>query len=164
MIRLRYDPSTSKEVSDLVEFLQRLHRPGKRQVRAVADAVRRGFADNFTRQQSGSGQPWARLAESTIEQRIRQGYGSGPILRRSGDFRASFINAGSPDHYEQYEQKASGWTLRVGSNHWLDEWLQGGTRRGFTFHMAGRPVTVLSRRAGNQGLDTLDLLFRQLEP
>lgn len=55
------------------------------------DAIRAAFARNFDRQ--GERAPWPALAPSTIAQRIRLGYGAGPILRRTGALRRHVTTA-----------------------------------------------------------------------
>jgi hypothetical protein len=160
MIHLRFTPEASREVQELVDFLERLSRPDRRQVTAVGNAVRQGIGENFNRQRAGGGAPWARLAESTVLDRLRQGYGGRrPILTRSGSYRATLTNRLDARHSEQFTQRADGWSLAIGSDDRRDPWLQQGTRR-----MPGRPTTVLSPAAEERVLDTLDEIFMALEP
>lgn len=71
-----------------------------------ADAIRDAFGDNFARQ--GERAPWAALAPSTIAQRIRLGYGRGPILQRTGALKRHVTTAPA-----QVTRTGSGIELRI---------------------------------------------------
>ncbi len=49
------------------------------------------FQENFS-SESGGGEKWTELAPATIADRIRRGYGEGPILQRSGALVVSGIS------------------------------------------------------------------------
>lgn len=52
------------------------------------DYMLRSIQRNF--QAEGRPQRWKPLAQSTLDQRIRQGYGRGPILQRTGHLKRGF--------------------------------------------------------------------------
>lgn len=55
-------------------------------MRRTVEIIARGIDDNFTTE-TAAGEPWEPLAESTIEDRRRKGYGAGPTLQRDGALR-----------------------------------------------------------------------------
>ena len=57
-------------------------------MRTLSEVIVSGVEDNFAAE-SGPNGPWAELAESTIEERTREGKWPGPILQRSGQLVAS---------------------------------------------------------------------------
>jgi len=59
------------------------------------EVVTKAIDNNFATE-SAAGEKWPPLAEKTIEQRRKQGYGDGPILQRSKDLRNSM--KGSSDN------------------------------------------------------------------
>lgn len=150
--------TTNARFDDLERILDRIKNPGNRQKRMITDVIRRMFQQNFTRQGSGAGS-WAALRPSTVEDRRRQGYpGSRPILVREGDYRASFISATSPDHYENVFQDANGTVYEVGSKHPLGRVHELGTSK-----MAARPVTLLDARQENEIWSVLDFVVDMLD-
>lgn len=56
----------------------------RRALEAVVEEFARKVERNFA-QESAADQPWPPLAEATIADRERKGFGAGPILRRTGD-------------------------------------------------------------------------------
>lgn len=67
----------------------------------------------FTTQGSNITSAWKPLKASTVSQRIRSGFGAGPILRRTGKLKASFkqkkltknaLQIGSDSKYYEYHQ------------------------------------------------------------
>mgnify|MGYP006969396131 FL=1 len=143
---------------DLDRLIDRISRPGPRQTRHIADAIRQQFAENFTRQGSGAGQ-WARLAPSTIAQRRRLGFaGQRPILVRTGRYRASFTQRGAANHYETVQYRGGYTTIDVGSDDERGEWLERGTRR-----MPARPVTLLGDDQSDNIMRVIDFVVRSLE-
>lgn len=50
---------------------------------AVDEVVRPRIRENFA-SESAAGNPWAQLSETTVKDRLSQGYDSGPILNRTG--------------------------------------------------------------------------------
>lgn len=156
MIRLtmRDNPADS-----LDELLYHILNPTRAEQRAVGDAVRHGFADNFRQQRSAAG-AWAPLARRTVAERIALGFpGPRPILRRTGSYRRSFTNRDHPLHSQQWSRSAGGWTLAVGSEDDRVEELEGGRH-----NMPPRPVTLLGgqseARIGNVLDQILDRLAR----
>lgn len=62
---------------------------------AVADDVRADFMLNMIGEGSLFAGGWAPLAESTLTEKRRAGYGAMPILWRSGDLGESLVTAGA---------------------------------------------------------------------
>lgn len=59
---------------------------------SVLSAIRKAFAQNFT--DEGARKPWAQLAPSTVQERIRKGYGGRhPILKRTGALERHVVTA-----------------------------------------------------------------------
>lgn len=107
--------STNAKFDDIERLIDKITRPGNRQTRAIADAIRQQFQANFTRQGSGNG-AWRPLAPATVADRRRQGYaGNRPILVRRGDLRRSFVERGG-DNYERIWQSPVGLTIESGSD------------------------------------------------
>jgi len=57
-------------------------------MRSLSEVIVSGVEDNFAGER-GPGGPWAELAESTIEERRREGKWPGPKLQRTGQLVAS---------------------------------------------------------------------------
>ena len=81
--------------------IERLAELGARETEIVADAARRGIAQNFEQQQSPEGHPWPALAKMTQEERKRGIDHRGipfrvgaqrPILMRTKDLLLSFTD------------------------------------------------------------------------
>ena len=134
--------------------LRRMAAPSGRAQDAIGDAVREGVAENFDRQQAGSGAPWAALAPRTVAERAALGYGPTPILERTGLFRRSHTVRGAAGHVQRLAQQGDGWTLAIGSSDERDDELQRG-RRTPPF-MPARPVNELSGEARARVAQTLD--------
>ena len=60
-------------------------------MREIAGHLLDGVNEAFAREASPAGAPWAPLKPATVEDRLRQRYGSGPILERSGDLGARIL-------------------------------------------------------------------------
>jgi len=88
---------------------------------------RRSIERNFDAE--GRPQRWARLTEGTIRDRIRQGYGRGPILQRSGRLMRGFRFDWGPRSYR---------VTNVAQSHGY---------RYFQAHQYGYPPNNLPRRA-----------------
>jgi hypothetical protein len=160
---LRADPRSLAVVQELVDALERTSRPGSRQRRAVADAVRQGLHDNFLRQASGDGPGWAPLALSTILDRQRQGYpGTRPILVRSGSYRAHFIERDDPGHVEEFRQGSGGWSLEVGPDEGADPRVI--FHEEGTVFMPARPASMLSRSSEERIGNVLDWVYDAILP
>lgn len=104
------------------EFAKAIERPSPSDQRQVEDAVRAGFAENFSNERAGDGPPWASLQRSTVLDRIRNGYGGEhPILQRAGDLMRSYTDSGDGDAVTEFDQTGAGWSIAVGSGHDLSE-------------------------------------------
>lgn len=150
--------AASNPFADLEAFFRRLERPGNGEVRKIADAVTQGFQSNFTGERSAQG-AWAQLAQSTVLDRIAQGYGgSHPILRREDDVLSSWVDRNAPDHHEQFQPQAGGWQLEVGSNNPMAAFHEKGTSR-----MPARPVADLTDDAENRITSVLEFIIDQIQ-
>ena len=163
MIRFVATPE-SQSADELREFFRRIRQPGADERCKIAGAVRQGVARNFTSQRAGDGPFWQRLAPSTVLDRLMLGYaGERPILVRSGSFRDSHTNPANPDHREEWETTAEGYSVEIGSRDERDAVLQGG-QIGPSFVIPPRPVSVLDSLSERQLGDTLDWIFDQAAP
>lgn len=90
----------------------------------LENVIQETFGENFSREASGDG-VWPPLAPSTIADRLRRGFGPGPILVRSGRYRRSWM--GGPASMMTYVQREDGFRLRVGSASELAPWHEFGT-------------------------------------
>jgi phage gpG-like protein len=142
---------------DLLRLVDRISNPGSAQKRSVSDAIRRGFQDNFTRQQSGNG-AWARLAPSTVLDRQKKGFaGSGPILVRSGGLRASWVSEGS-NHYSSVRNSGGYTIFEEGSSHPMAQFHEAGGGR-----LPARPVSMLSDSQESRIVDVIEFMILQIE-
>lgn len=133
-------------------------RPPAAQLRPVEEAIRHGFARNFTQQSSGDGTPWAPLAPATIAERIRLGYpGPRPILVRSGALRSSYTNPNGQDTFYDFRSRLDGFEMEAGSDMEKAHELEYGRD-----NMPARPVSILSALAERQVLDAMDQLVDRL--
>lgn len=94
----------------LWDGLARIGELGKREAEIVADAARRGIAQNFEREQAPDGTPWHPLAPMTQRERAKGIDHRGvpfrvapqhPILRRTGDLLRSFTDPRHPRNVTQ---------------------------------------------------------------
>lgn len=85
-IDIRYDDG---EVRRGLNRLLRASRDLSPAMREIAGHLADSAEENLQRQAAPDGVPWKPLAESTVADRRRQGYGAGPILERSGDLFGS---------------------------------------------------------------------------
>lgn len=84
-----------------------------REAEIVADTARRGIAANFEQERAPSGTPWVPLAPMTQRQR-REGIdhrgipfrvgAAHPILKRTGDLKASFVDPRHPRNVTEIER------------------------------------------------------------
>ena len=88
----------------------------------IAPYLMRITRQNFS--QEGRPTKWQALADATIADRMRQGYGAGPILVRTGQLMNSLANPGAP--YQILEMSAS--RLRYGTRDPKAIYHQKGTR------------------------------------
>lgn len=142
----------------LVEFVKALLKPDQAEQQQVSNAVREGWRENFSGQRSGDGQSWAALKPSTIRERLAGGYPAGPILVRSGHLRASLLNRGASDSYEEVQTTGDGWTLLVGTEDRKAIFHEIGTSK-----MPARPFIALSDAAEQRVISALDSLVAQIE-
>lgn len=159
-VRLRPDPGTDRAFRALIDHAQNgVNRIGVGERRMIADQVRRGFQDNFTRQRAGDGAPWAALALVTQAERRRKGFaGARPILVRTGEYRAALVNPNHPLHYSKHGPLVAGLYLEEGAEGRLVTYHEGGTRR-----MPARPATALGKAARERIGRTIDDVLQRVE-
>ncbi len=146
----------------LIDFVNRVENPGGGDRAKVATAITRGFAENFSSEQSGDGQKWEPLVPWTVFERRTLGFaGEHPILVRTGRYRASWIQANAPGHVEVFERTGTGWLMDVGSEDERVEELSEG-RPGPLFPMPARPVLPLSARAESNLAGVLDFVVDEI--
>jgi hypothetical protein len=143
---------------DLDAFIKRLERPGNAERRKVFDAITQGFQRNFSAEGSRRGK-WRALAPSTVIDRQRRGYGGQhPILVRTGDLRASFVQRGAKDHVEEFQLTAQGWRILAGSASEIGFFQELGTQR-----IPPRPITELTGGAEQRIINTIDYMIATAE-
>lgn len=168
MIRLSAERE-SREAKELLAFIEHIRRGmGRGERRKIADAVRRGMGENFTRQRAGDGPAWAPLAGLTVLERRQQGYaGQRPILVRSGSYRASLIDPTNADHREEWTDEPGASRLDIYSEDYRADILEGGgtVRSGnWQASIPSRPALVLGRQQESRIGDTLDYILDQFAP
>ncbi len=124
----------------------------------VADEINKGFASNFDNERAGDGGDWNRLRPFTIAERKRKGFGPGPILDRTGDYRRSFTNRGDSDHVEKFKSTRTGWTLESGSQDERVGTLEFGGYTSTGRFVPPRPASFLSDASENRVFDVLDAI------
>lgn len=150
---------TNARFDDLERLVDKITRMGNGDSRKIADGIKQMHQENFTRQGSGAGQ-WAGLAQSTIRERRRLGFGGErPILVRRGNLRAGYVNRGSPDHHERIWQSPIGLTIESGS---ADERIALLHERG-TSKMPARSVSQLDDGQENRLVQIIDYVIEQIE-
>ena len=60
-------------------------------MREIAGHLVSSVEDSFASQSEPDGSAWEPLAHATIQDRLRRGYGAGPILERSGDLATRIL-------------------------------------------------------------------------
>lgn len=108
------------------------------------------FRDNFTSEGGGFGgwSSWAPLADSTVAERARLGYGGEhPILQRTGQLMESLTTEGAPGNVFEVGPNS----LTVGTEVYYAPFHQFGTRK-----MPSRPVVGLSWDMQSQIVDRLN--------
>ena len=147
----------------LIEFVNRVENPGGGERAKVATAITRGFAENFSNEQSGDGRKWEPLANWTVQERRDLGFaGEHPILVRSGRYRASWIQENAPGHVEVFEKTGTGWLMDVGSADDRVEELSEGHSDFVGRPMPPRPVLPLSAKAEAGLGDVLDFVIDEI--
>ncbi len=149
--------TTDARFDDLQRLIDKINRPGNGNTRKIADAVRLGFQDNFTRQSSGAG-AWARLAPATIADRQRKGFAAGPTLVRAGGLRDSYVNRGGVAHHERIWQSAVGLTIEAGSNDYRAPFMERGTSK-----MPARSISLLGDSSERRIVDTIEFVLGQID-
>lgn len=136
--------------AELVKFIDRIGHPTEAEQRIVSEPVRAGFAENIIGEHSGTGEPWPQLSGRTNVDRKRKGYPEAhPMLIRRGILTGSYLQLGRPDHVEQLESTAEGWSLTIGSDNERAHLQEFGGRTIINNHEAvipPRPITILSNR------------------
>ena len=111
---------TAESLHDLDTFLKQLQQlgdPPPAAVEAVQTAIRGGFAQVFASEGAAGAAPWAQLAAATQRERERLGFPPAhPILVRTGDYRASFTDAGHADHISEWSAGGGVWRIAEGSS------------------------------------------------
>lgn len=111
--------SIGQEAMDMATSFMRFHSGNWDR---LAEIIRAGMKENF-RTESEAGEPWDPLRPATLEEREALGFPYGskfPMLVRRGEYRGSYIDAGSAYHIERVVEH--GWQqadmdLEVGSRH-----------------------------------------------
>jgi hypothetical protein len=116
MMTLRPNPQSQQHFNQTIEHIQQLAIPPAPLVSAIQQAICEEFERNFT-SESDAGLSWPRLSEVTIRIRLAQGYGAGPILVRSGDYKRSWVEPTHPQHVHELRQSSSHWSVEEGSEH-----------------------------------------------
>lgn len=151
---------TAESLHDLDTFLKQLQQlgdPPPAAVEAVQTAIRGGFAQVFASEGAAGAAPWAQLAAATQRERERLGFPPAhPILVRTGDYRASFTDAGHADHISEWSAGGGVWRIAEGSSHELAQYHERGTSR-----MPARPATTFGAQIEAQVGAVLDDLFRE---
>lgn len=159
MITLKVSPASLADVNRLTIALQRLRDtgPGAGNVEKVASVMRQGLLENFATESNG-GQKWAPLAERTVRERQRLGYGGRHmILVRTGVYRESFTQRDAPDHVSKFAVMFGHWLWQEGSADYRARFHELGTAR-----MVARPATSLTPAAESRIGQTLDYVFSQI--
>lgn len=157
MIGLTPSDESRRDLADFLRRLDDLGDPSSAAVASVQTAIRAGFAAMFDSEGAAGAAPWAELAEATKRERQRLGFPPAhPILLRTGDYRASFVNEGHADHVSEWSADGGVWRIAEGSRHELAQYHEPGTER-----MPARPVTVLGPAVEAQIGAVLEQLFRE---
>jgi hypothetical protein len=150
----------------LVNFVKAIVAPGQNEKRAIEEAVRAGFAENFANESSGDGSSWTALAGRTNVDRQRRGFPTvHPILARTGRYRAGFTVIGAPNSLSEEESNGSDWTLYVGSSDERRILEKGGTTiiQGKQVYVPPRPATILSDQAESNIASVIERVIAQIE-
>lgn len=116
MMTLRPSPQSAQHFNQTIEHIQQLSTPPAEMVSAIQQAICEEFERNFT-SESDAGLSWPRLSEVTIRIRLAQGYGAGPILVRTGDYKRSWVDPTHPAHVHELRQSSKHWSVEEGSEH-----------------------------------------------
>jgi hypothetical protein len=117
MISLTPTDASERELTDFLRRLEALGDPTPQAVGVVQAAIHDGFAAVFASEGAAGAAPWAELAEATRRERARLGYPPAhPILVRTGDYRASFVEPGHADHVSEWIAIDGTWLIEEGSS------------------------------------------------
>ena len=121
-------------IIDRVRQLQRFQFE-PRTVEKIEMIINLATRAQFESQGRRGGTPWRPLAGSTVRQRIRQGFGAGPILLRTGRLAAALSSGQAilSSSGSQIEMRYDQFQAEIGARH------QRGTKQ-----MPSRPVNVLT--------------------
>lgn len=129
----------------------------------ITAPVRAGWEQNFASESEGDGNPWARLAKRTEDERETLGYGrSHPILVRSGSYKDSWTKRGAPGYFEKTHKRATFTgdnvvgqanqvVINLGSTDYRVAALSGGT--GVPSHLAELEERIHQASFADLGLD-----------
>lgn len=151
-------PADDKAFDGVAHMLDRLRNLSNSDQANVANAINRGFASNFDNERAGDGGDWNRLRPFTIADRKRKGFGPGPILDRTGQYRRTFTNRGASGHVEKFRATRTGWTLESGSDDERAGVLEYGGYTGTGRFVPPRPASFLSDVSENRVFDALDAI------
>ena len=87
-IEIRYD---DRALQALLNRLQRQVDNLEPAMREIAGHLVSSVEDSFAGQAAPDGSDWEPLADRTIRDRLRRGYGAGPILERSGNLASQIL-------------------------------------------------------------------------
>jgi len=152
-------PSANNDAFDgVARMLDRLRNLSNADQTNVADAINKGFGANFDAERAGDGGDWNRLRPFTIAERKRKGFGPGPILNRTGEYRRSFTNRNASGHVEKFKPTRQGWTLESGSDDERVGTLEYGGYTGTGRFVPPRPASFLSDASEDRVFAVLDAI------
>ncbi len=151
-------PANVDPFEDVAHLLDKLKLLSNSDQADVATAINRGFAENFANERAGDGGDWNQLRPSTIAQRRKKGFGAGPILVQTGDYRRSFVSRGDADHVEKFTSTRTGWRLESGSEDERVGVLEYGGFNDSGRFVPPRPASFLSDAAEERVFDVLDAI------
>jgi phage gpG-like protein len=141
-------PESIAAVQRHAQILAQLVQADASLVEQIGDAIRDGFAANFAAESDGNGAPWVPLADWTRRERERGGFGAtNPILVRTGEYRASWVDPGAAGHISRIELFGNGFSVIEGSSHEKAATLEAGGTTQSGHAVPARPVRFLSDEA-----------------
>ena len=127
MIRLTPTPDSTRTLQDFFDRIDAALAPPAAELEPIRDQIRAGFARNFADEASAAG-PWAPLSRWTVLERTRLGFGPRhPILVRTGDYRASWLDPENPDHVSETRSQAGMIEIAEGSQDERADVLEAGS-------------------------------------
>ena len=159
MIRLTPTPQSTQALTDFFERIERALTPPDAELEQIRTEIRAGFERNFTEEASAAG-PWAPLARWTVLERTRLGFGpTHPILVRTGDYAASWLDPGNQDHVSETRTTAGIIEIAEGSQDERADVLEAGSAL-----VPARPVAPLQAPDIYQIEDTITAMLDRLFP